>query len=166
MYKGWEGFTLGKWSNDEVNVRDFIQRNYKPYDGDSSFLAGPTEATTKLWDIIMDLSAKERAAGGVLNADTDSANMWYGLYNTLRKTGTSTTTQMIWGSQYDQVIKFIGDEAEVAHTDRNLASEPAVSGNNSLDEILESDRVKNIVKNFKNNKKCEELCKHCKFIDK
>ncbi|MBQ9124472.1 MAG: formate C-acetyltransferase [Acholeplasmatales bacterium] len=71
MYKGWEGFTLGKWSNDEVNVRDFIQRNYKPYDGDSSFLAGPTEATTKLWDIIMDLSAKERAAGGVLNADTD-----------------------------------------------------------------------------------------------
>ena len=71
MYKGWEGFTLGKWSNDEVNVRDFIQRNYKPYDGDASFLAGPTEATTKLWDIIMDLSAKERAAGGVLNADTD-----------------------------------------------------------------------------------------------
>ena len=71
MYKGWEGFTLGKWSNDEVNVRDFIQRNYKPYDGDSSFLAGPTEATTKLWNIIMDLSAKERAAGGVLNADTD-----------------------------------------------------------------------------------------------
>lgn len=70
MYKGWEGFTLGKWSNDEVNVRDFIQRNYQPYEGDSSFLAGPTEATTKLWEIVMDLSAKERAAGGVLNADT------------------------------------------------------------------------------------------------
>ena len=47
MYKGWEGFNLGKWSNDEVNVRDFIQRNYTPYDGDDSFLEGPTEATKK-----------------------------------------------------------------------------------------------------------------------
>lgn len=71
MYKGWEGFVPGKWSNDEVNVRDFIQRNYKPYEGDGSFLAGPTQATKDLWDIVMDYSAKERAAGGVLNADTD-----------------------------------------------------------------------------------------------
>lgn len=71
MYKGWEGFVPGKWSNDEVNVRDFIQRNYTPYDGDESFLAGPTEATKKLWDIVMDLSKKERKAGGVLDADTD-----------------------------------------------------------------------------------------------
>ena len=70
MYKGWEGFTLGKWSNDEVDVRDFIQLNYTPYEGDGSFLAPATEATKKLWDIVMDLSAKERAAGGVLNADT------------------------------------------------------------------------------------------------
>ena len=71
MYKGWEGFVPGKWSNDEVNVRDFIQRNYTPYDGDESFLAGPTAATKKLWDIILDLSKKEREAGGVLKADTD-----------------------------------------------------------------------------------------------
>jgi len=71
MYLGWEGFVLGKWSNDEVNVRDFIQRNYTPYEGDSSFLAGPTEATKKLWKIVRDLQDKERAAGGVLNADTD-----------------------------------------------------------------------------------------------
>ncbi len=71
MYKGWEGFIPGKWCNDEVDVRDFIQRNYKPYEGDASFLAGPTEATKKLWDIILDLSKKEREAGGVLNADTD-----------------------------------------------------------------------------------------------
>ena len=71
MYKGWEGFILGKWSNDEVNVRDFIQRNYKPYEGDDSFLAGPTKATKDLWNIILDLSKKEREAGGVLNADTD-----------------------------------------------------------------------------------------------
>ena len=71
MYKGWEGFVPGKWSNDEVNVRDFIQRNYTPYDGDESFLAGPTAATKKLWDIVLDLSKKEREAGGVLKADTD-----------------------------------------------------------------------------------------------
>ncbi|MDE5867873.1 MAG: formate acetyltransferase, partial [Anaeroplasmataceae bacterium] len=71
IYPGWEDFTLGKWSNDEVDVRDFIQRNYQPYEGDASFLEGPTEATTKLWSMILDLSKKEREAGGVLKADTD-----------------------------------------------------------------------------------------------
>ena len=70
QYKGWEGFIPGKWNNDEVDVRDFIQRNYTPYEGDASFLAPATEATKKLWDIVLDLSAKERAAGGVLDADT------------------------------------------------------------------------------------------------
>ncbi len=70
QYKGWEGFVPGKWNNDEVDVRDFIQRNYTPYEGDASFLAPATEATKKLWDIVLDLSAKERAAGGVLDADT------------------------------------------------------------------------------------------------
>ena len=69
-YKAWEGFIPGKWSDDEVNVRDFIQRNYTPYDGDDSFLEGPTEATKKLWQEILELSEKERAAGGVLKADT------------------------------------------------------------------------------------------------
>ena len=69
-YKAWEGFVPGKWSDDEVNVRDFIQRNYTPYEGDDSFLEDPTKATTKLWNEILDLSAKERAAGGVLKADT------------------------------------------------------------------------------------------------
>ncbi len=68
--KGWEGFIPGKWSEDEVDVRDFIQRNYTPYDGDGSFLAPATDATKKLWDIVCDLSKKEREAGGVLNADT------------------------------------------------------------------------------------------------
>ena len=70
FYKQWEGFNPGKWSDDEVNVRDFIQCNYTPYEGDDSFLAGPTEATKKLWGEILDLSAKEREAGGVLKADT------------------------------------------------------------------------------------------------
>ena len=70
QYKGWEGFVPGKWSNDEVDVRDFIQCNYTPYEGDASFLAPATEATKKLWDIVLDLSKKEREAGGVLDADT------------------------------------------------------------------------------------------------
>ncbi len=70
QYKGWEGFVPGKWCDDEVNVRDFIQRNYTPYEGDATFLAPATEATKKLWDIVCDLSKKEREAGGVLNADT------------------------------------------------------------------------------------------------
>ncbi len=70
QYKGWEGFVPGKWCNDEVDVRDFIQRNYTPYEGDGTFLAPATEATKKLWDIVCDLSKKEREAGGVLDADT------------------------------------------------------------------------------------------------
>ncbi len=70
QYKGWEGFIPGKWCDDEVNVRDFIQRNYTPYEGDATFLAPATEATKKLWEIVCDLSKKEREAGGVLNADT------------------------------------------------------------------------------------------------
>ena len=70
QFKGWEGFKPGKWCNDEVDVRDFIQHNYTPYEGDASFLAPATDATKKLWDIVCDLSKKEREAGGVLDADT------------------------------------------------------------------------------------------------
>ncbi len=69
FFKEWEGFTPGKWSDDEVNVRDFIQRNYTPYEGDGSFLADATEATEKLWRDILVLSEQERKAGGVLKAD-------------------------------------------------------------------------------------------------
>ncbi len=66
----WEGFTPGRWSGVSINVRDFIQKNYTPYDGDESFLAGPTDATVKLWEQVMDLSRQEREAGGVLDMDT------------------------------------------------------------------------------------------------
>lgn len=62
-------FISGKWQ-DEINVRDFIQRNYTPYEGDSSFLAEPTEATKKLWGECLDLFKKEREMGGVLDMDT------------------------------------------------------------------------------------------------
>ncbi len=71
--KAWDGFTRGKWS-EEVNVRDFIQCNYTPYEGDGSFLAPATSATEKLWKEILDLSAKEKKAGGVLNADTKTVS--------------------------------------------------------------------------------------------
>ncbi len=67
--KAWQGFHPGKWSNGEIDTRDFIQRNYTPYTGDASFLAGPTAATVTLWNEILELSEKEQAAGGVLDAD-------------------------------------------------------------------------------------------------
>ncbi|HIU58081.1 MAG TPA: formate C-acetyltransferase [Candidatus Ornithomonoglobus merdipullorum] len=66
----WEGFTPGKWCEEGINVRDFIQKNYTPYEGDEEFLEGPTEATKKLWDEVMELSKQEREAGGVLDMDT------------------------------------------------------------------------------------------------
>lgn len=65
----WNGFNHGIWEK-EINVRDFIQRNYEPYDGDDEFLAGPTQATKELWDQVMELSKKELEAGGVLDMDT------------------------------------------------------------------------------------------------
>ena len=66
----WEGFAPGRWSTTAVNVRDFIKRNFTPYEGDESFLAPPTEATNKLWEQVMELSRQEREAGGVLDMDT------------------------------------------------------------------------------------------------
>ena len=67
----WLDFKTGKWSTEGIDVRDFIQKNYTPYEGDSSFLKGPTLETKLLWNKILELSKKEREAGGVLNADTD-----------------------------------------------------------------------------------------------
>ena len=66
----WNGFLGRKWKQ-EINVRDFIQENYKPYDGDESFLADPTEATDKLWGALQKLQKEERAKGGVLDMDTE-----------------------------------------------------------------------------------------------
>ncbi len=66
----WQGFSGRIWK-EEVNVRDFIQNNYKPYDGDAEFLAGPTDATNKLWDKLQELNKEARAKGGVLDMDTN-----------------------------------------------------------------------------------------------
>ena len=68
-FDAWEGFEGRLWK-EEINVRDFIQNNYKPYDGDESFLAAPTEATDKLWGALQKLQKEERAKGGVLDCET------------------------------------------------------------------------------------------------
>ena len=70
MANAWRSFLGGAWES-EVNVRDFIQKNYTPYDGDESFLEGPTQDTKDLWNQVLELSKKEREAGGVLNMDTE-----------------------------------------------------------------------------------------------
>ncbi len=70
MSKAWDGFRGSKWT-DEVNVRDFIQNNYTPYAGDEAFLAGPTEATDRLWGKVQELQKAERAKGGVLDCETE-----------------------------------------------------------------------------------------------
>ena len=69
-FKQWENFKCGDWQS-EINVRDFIQKNYTPYEGDSSFLAKPTAKTEKLWNEVLELYKKEKEAqGGVLDIDT------------------------------------------------------------------------------------------------
>ena len=70
MRNEWRGFKGSKWT-DDINVRDFIQNNYTPYDGDESFLEGPTEATAILWDKVQELQKEERAKGGVLDCETE-----------------------------------------------------------------------------------------------
>ena len=69
--RAWRAFERGKWCSD-VDVRDFIQRNYTPYEGDGAFLAPATEATKQLWAQVMELTKEERARGGVYDA-TNSA---------------------------------------------------------------------------------------------
>ncbi len=69
-FKQWDGFKGRIWK-EEINTRDFIQSNYTPYDGDSSFLAGPTDATNKLWGKLQELQKQERAQGGVLDMETE-----------------------------------------------------------------------------------------------
>ena len=65
----WKGFKGNKWQT-EVNVRDFIQNNYTGYEGDESFMAGPTQATDTLWSKLKELQKQERAKGGVLDMET------------------------------------------------------------------------------------------------
>ncbi|MCH5273766.1 MAG: formate C-acetyltransferase [Lachnospiraceae bacterium] len=70
MREEWRGFESGVWER-EINTRDFIQKNFSFYEGDESFLTGPTEATKALWEQVLELAKKEREAGGVLAMDTD-----------------------------------------------------------------------------------------------
>ena len=70
MREEWTGFKGSKWT-DDINVRQFIQDNYTPYDGDESFLEGPTEATDKLWGKLQELQKEERKRGGVLECETE-----------------------------------------------------------------------------------------------
>ncbi len=73
-FKQWEKFEKGDWA-DEINVRDFIQRNYTPYEGDDSFLEGPTQKTEKLWNEVLDLYEKEaNSKGAVLDIDTKTVS--------------------------------------------------------------------------------------------
>jgi len=69
MRSEWNGFTGGNWEK-FIDVRDFIQKNYTPYEGDDSFLCGPTQNTKDLWDQVMELTKEEHAKGGVLDMDT------------------------------------------------------------------------------------------------
>ena len=73
MRQEWKGFKKGKWQK-RIDVRNFIQANYTPYEGDDSFLAGATENTNKLWEEVMELFKKERENGGVLDVDTKTVS--------------------------------------------------------------------------------------------
>ena len=69
MFEEWQGFEEGTWTK-EINVRSFIKHNFMPYDGDESFLVGPTDDTMDLWEQVTELNRQEREAGGVLDMDT------------------------------------------------------------------------------------------------
>lgn len=71
VFEQWQDFNPGRWMN-EIDVRDFVQRNYSPYDGDASFLYGPSERTRKLWNRCQELLRQERSRGGVLEVDANN----------------------------------------------------------------------------------------------
>ena len=73
MFEQWNGFKSGRWQ-DEINVRDFIQLNYTPYDGDESFLCGPTARTAALNGKFSELLRQEQEKGGVLDIDTETVS--------------------------------------------------------------------------------------------
>ena len=99
-HENWTGFNEGKWQ-DEINVRDFIQLNYKEYTGDDSFLAGPTKRTDDLMKIVQDLFKKERKKGGVLDVDTDTVSSL-----TSYKPGyIDKENELIFGMQTDKPLK-------------------------------------------------------------
>ncbi len=100
MNKAWEGFIPGKWTN-EINVRDFIQKNYTEYTGDASFLAGPTEATTKLWNEVLDLMKQERENNGVLDCDIDNPSQ----VNSHKPGYIDQSLEKIVGLQTDKPLK-------------------------------------------------------------
>jgi len=72
-FKAWDLFKEGPWKSG-IDVRDFIQRNYRPYNGNEGFLAGPTSRTGKLMEKLRDLLEQERSAGGVLDIDTETVS--------------------------------------------------------------------------------------------
>ena len=98
--KAWKGFQSGKWC-DEIDVRDFIQHNYTPYEGDGAFLAPATEATKELWEQIMALSQEERARGGVYDADTQIVSR----VNSHKAGYFNKTLEKIVGIQTDKPFK-------------------------------------------------------------
>ena len=76
-FEQWKGFNSGDWQT-EINVRDFIQKNYTPYEGDDIFLSGPTEKTNKLWNKVLDLYKKEQECeGNVLDIDTKQYQQYH-----------------------------------------------------------------------------------------
>ncbi|MGN8818611.1 formate C-acetyltransferase [Oribacterium sp. HCP28S3_H8] len=103
MRQEWRGFKTGHWVND-VNVRSFIQNNYTAYDGDASFLAGPTAATEKLWNEVQKLQKEERAKGGVLDMETKVVS-GITAYDAAYITGDSKDEEKVVGLQTDKPLK-------------------------------------------------------------
>ena len=103
MREEWRGFNAGHWTSD-VNVRSFIQNNYTPYDGDASFLQGPTEATRELWDEVQGLQKEERAKGGVLDMETKIVS-GITAYDAAYITADSKDKEKVVGLQTDKPLK-------------------------------------------------------------
>ena len=99
--RAWRGFVTGVWSGGDIDVRDFIQRNYTPYEGDGAFLAPATEATKMLWAQVCELSRKERERGGVYDADTATVSR----VNSHKAGYFNRETEKIVGLQTDEPFK-------------------------------------------------------------
>ncbi|MGL4951943.1 MAG: pyruvate formate lyase family protein, partial [Mycoplasma sp.] len=101
-YIQWKGFEPGSWCS-EINVREFIQKNYTPYEGDDSFLAPATEATNHLWSVISQKTKEEIANGGVLNMDTRVSDV--DVFDAAYIDAKNQSMEKIVGLQTDELFK-------------------------------------------------------------
>ena len=152
----WEGFNGKRWK-EKIDVRNFIRMNYTPYDGDASFLEGPTEATDKLWGKLQELQKEERAKGGVLDMETEVVTSLTA-YGPGYIDENLKDLETVVGLQTDKPLK----RAFMPYGGIKMAEKACETYGYEV-----SDKIKDIFNNYEfktHNQVCSSKCYYCDFF--